>query len=60
MTYNPASGTFALTYLPTGPPLPKSRFVVAVNWNGIFFMDERDKRLLELSYLEVKDMHMIR
>uniref|UniRef100_A0A8C9Y8E5 Myosin VIIBb n=1 Tax=Sander lucioperca TaxID=283035 RepID=A0A8C9Y8E5_SANLU len=43
----------------SGPPLPKSRFVVAVNWNGIFFMDERDKRLLELSYLEVKDMHMI-
>ncbi|XP_039672113.1 unconventional myosin-VIIb-like [Perca fluviatilis] len=43
----------------SGPPLPKSRFVVAVNWNSIFFMDGRDKRLLELSYLEVKDIHMI-
>ncbi|XP_034744582.1 unconventional myosin-VIIb-like isoform X2 [Etheostoma cragini] len=43
----------------SGPPLPKSRFVVAVNWNGIVFMDGRDKRLLELSYLEVKDMRMI-
>ncbi|KAG7227321.1 hypothetical protein INR49_000325 [Caranx melampygus] len=38
----------------SGPPLPKSRFFVAVNWSGIFFMDGREKRLLELSYLEVK------
>uniref|UniRef100_A0A3Q3J003 Myosin VIIBb n=1 Tax=Monopterus albus TaxID=43700 RepID=A0A3Q3J003_MONAL len=38
-----------------GPPLSKSRFVVAVNWSGILFMDEREKRLLELSYLEIKD-----
>uniref|UniRef100_A0A3Q3MPN1 Unconventional myosin-VIIa-like n=1 Tax=Mastacembelus armatus TaxID=205130 RepID=A0A3Q3MPN1_9TELE len=42
--------------LMSGPSLPKSRFVVAVNWSGIFFIDERDKRLLELSYLEVKDV----
>lgn len=39
-----------------GPPLPKSRFVVAVNWSGIFFMDGRDKRLLELPYIEVKSV----
>uniref|UniRef100_A0A3Q3N3P0 Unconventional myosin-VIIa-like n=1 Tax=Mastacembelus armatus TaxID=205130 RepID=A0A3Q3N3P0_9TELE len=44
--------------LMSGPSLPKSRFVVAVNWSGIFFIDERDKRLLELSYLEVKDWHV--
>ncbi|XP_034087946.1 unconventional myosin-VIIb-like [Gymnodraco acuticeps] len=43
----------------SGPPLPKSRFVVAVNWSGIFFMDGRDKRLLELPYLEVKEVHVI-
>ncbi|XP_039999659.1 unconventional myosin-VIIa-like, partial [Xiphias gladius] len=41
----------------SGPPLPKSRFVVAVNWSGIFFMDGREKRLLVLSYLEVKGVH---
>uniref|UniRef100_A0A8C4DJN0 Myosin VIIBb n=1 Tax=Dicentrarchus labrax TaxID=13489 RepID=A0A8C4DJN0_DICLA len=39
----------------SGPPLPKSRFVVAVNWNGILFMDGRDKKLLELPYLEIKE-----
>ncbi|KAF3858548.1 hypothetical protein F7725_011749 [Dissostichus mawsoni] len=44
----------------SGPPLPKSRFVVAVNWSGIFFMDGRDKRLLELPYLEVKEVRIIR
>ncbi|XP_051274407.1 unconventional myosin-VIIa-like isoform X3 [Dicentrarchus labrax] len=43
----------------SGPPLPKSRFVVAVNWNGILFMDGRDKKLLELPYLEIKEVHMI-
>lgn len=42
------------SHVSTGPPLPKSRFVVAVNWSGVFFMDGREKRLLELSYLEVK------
>ncbi|XP_040911103.1 unconventional myosin-VIIa-like [Toxotes jaculatrix] len=43
----------------SGPPLPKSRFVVAVNWSGIFFMDGREKRLLELPYLEVKEVHHV-
>ncbi|XP_071348422.1 unconventional myosin-VIIa-like isoform X2 [Trachinotus anak] len=40
----------------SGPPLPKSRFFVAVNWSGIFFMDGREKRLLELPYLAVKEV----
>uniref|UniRef100_A0A3B4TMB3 Unconventional myosin-VIIa-like n=1 Tax=Seriola dumerili TaxID=41447 RepID=A0A3B4TMB3_SERDU len=40
----------------SGPPLPKSRFVVAVNWKGIFFMDGREKKLREILYLEVKDV----
>uniref|UniRef100_A0A3P8U3G5 Myosin VIIBb n=1 Tax=Amphiprion percula TaxID=161767 RepID=A0A3P8U3G5_AMPPE len=34
----------------SGPPLPKSRFVVAVNWTGILFMERRDKRLPFLLY----------
>lgn len=38
----------------SGPALSKSRFIVAVNWSGVFFIDERDKRLLELPYIEVK------
>uniref|UniRef100_A0A3Q2XB37 Unconventional myosin-VIIa-like n=1 Tax=Hippocampus comes TaxID=109280 RepID=A0A3Q2XB37_HIPCM len=44
----------------SGPTLPKSRFVVAVNWSGIFFMDGRDKKLLELPYLEVKEVRKLR
>ncbi|XP_074506568.1 unconventional myosin-VIIb-like isoform X1 [Sebastes fasciatus] len=43
----------------SGPPLPKCWFVLAVNWNGIFFMDGRDKMLLEIPYLEVKEIRMI-
>ncbi|KAM9459633.1 unconventional myosin-VIIb-like [Salvelinus alpinus] len=37
----------------SGPPLPKSNFIVAINWNGISFQDEKEKKLLELSYPEV-------
>uniref|UniRef100_A0A672ZHG2 Myosin VIIBb n=1 Tax=Sphaeramia orbicularis TaxID=375764 RepID=A0A672ZHG2_9TELE len=44
----------------SGPPLNKSKFVVAVNWSGIFFTDERDRRLIELPYLEVKDVEVLR
>ncbi|XP_018532939.1 unconventional myosin-VIIa isoform X2 [Lates calcarifer] len=43
----------------SGPPLPKSRFFVAVNWSGIFFMDGREKRLLELPYIEMQEVHKI-
>ncbi|KAM6920340.1 unconventional myosin-VIIb-like isoform 1-T1 [Lycodopsis pacificus] len=43
----------------SGPPLSKSRFFVALNWSGIFFMDGRDKSLLEIPYLEVKEVRMI-
>ncbi|XP_061549605.1 unconventional myosin-VIIa-like isoform X2 [Phycodurus eques] len=40
----------------SGPTLAKSRFVMAVNWSGIFFMDGQDKKLLELPYLEVQQV----
>ena len=58
--YNPTFETFAFPYLSTGPPLPKSRFIVAVNSSGIFFMDGRDRRLVELSYIEVKEVRKVR
>uniref|UniRef100_A0A8C7UL55 Myosin VIIBb n=1 Tax=Oncorhynchus mykiss TaxID=8022 RepID=A0A8C7UL55_ONCMY len=37
----------------SGPPLSKSNFIVAINWNGISFQDEKEKKLLELPYPEV-------
>ncbi|XP_066519124.1 unconventional myosin-VIIb [Hoplias malabaricus] len=34
----------------SGPSLPKNKFIMAVNWTGITFLDERERKLLELSY----------
>uniref|UniRef100_A0A3B4VIC1 Unconventional myosin-VIIa-like n=1 Tax=Seriola dumerili TaxID=41447 RepID=A0A3B4VIC1_SERDU len=44
----------------SGPPLPKSKFIVAINWTGITFLDEREKRLLELSFPEVTGVNTVR
>uniref|UniRef100_A0A4W6DJI1 Myosin VIIBa n=1 Tax=Lates calcarifer TaxID=8187 RepID=A0A4W6DJI1_LATCA len=44
----------------SGPPLPKSKFIVAINWTGITFLDEREKRLLQLSFPEVTGVNTIR
>uniref|UniRef100_A0A3Q2QHE4 Myosin VIIB n=1 Tax=Fundulus heteroclitus TaxID=8078 RepID=A0A3Q2QHE4_FUNHE len=41
------------------PPLPKSKFIVAINWAGITFLDEREKRLLELSFPEVTGVNTV-
>uniref|UniRef100_A0A3P8TVQ5 Si:ch73-194h10.2 n=1 Tax=Amphiprion percula TaxID=161767 RepID=A0A3P8TVQ5_AMPPE len=39
--------------------LSKSKFIVAINWTGITFLDEREKRLLELSFPEVTAVNTI-
>ncbi|XP_068175182.1 unconventional myosin-VIIa [Antennarius striatus] len=44
----------------SGPPLPKSSFIVAINWTGITFLDERERRLLELSFPDVTGVNTIR
>lgn len=36
-----------------GPPLPKSDVIVAVNWTGVYFVDEQEQVLLELSFPEI-------
>ncbi|NWU97400.1 MYO7A protein, partial [Upupa epops] len=41
----------------SGPSLPKNHFIVAVNWKGICFLDESEKRLLELTFPEVTGIH---
>lgn len=45
---------------PTGPALPKNKFIVAVNWTGITFLDEKERRLLQLSYPEVTGVITVR
>ncbi|XP_062852568.1 unconventional myosin-VIIb [Trichomycterus rosablanca] len=34
----------------SGPALPKNKFILAINWTGITFLDERERKYLELSY----------
>ncbi|XP_075273720.1 unconventional myosin-VIIb [Opisthocomus hoazin] len=41
----------------SGPSLPKTHFIVAVNWKGICFLDESEKRLLELTFPEITGIH---
>lgn len=40
---------FSYEILP-GPSLPKNKFIMAINWTGITFLDERERKFLELSY----------
>ncbi|EMP42626.1 Myosin-VIIb [Chelonia mydas] len=39
------------------PSLPKNHFIVAINWKGICFLDESEKRLLDLSFPEITGIH---
>ncbi|XP_063263865.1 unconventional myosin-VIIb [Prinia subflava] len=41
----------------SGPSLPKNHFIIAINWKGICFLDESEKRLLELTFPEVTGIH---
>lgn len=36
-----------------GPILPKNDVIVAVNWTGVYFVDEQEQVLLELSFPEI-------
>ncbi|CAI4233127.1 unnamed protein product [Auanema sp. JU1783] len=37
----------------TGPPLPKNEVIIAVNWTGIYVVDDQEQVLLEFSYPEI-------
>lgn len=43
-----------------GPQLPKSNFIVAINWTGLTFLDEKERKLLSLSFPEVTGVNAIR
>uniref|UniRef100_A0A1I7WWK0 Myosin motor domain-containing protein n=1 Tax=Heterorhabditis bacteriophora TaxID=37862 RepID=A0A1I7WWK0_HETBA len=36
-----------------GPPLPRNKVIIAVNWTGIYVVDDKEKVLLEFSYPEI-------
>ncbi|XP_075402443.1 unconventional myosin-VIIa isoform X2 [Tenrec ecaudatus] len=44
---------FYEAYKCSGPSLPKNDVIVAVNWTGVYFVDEQEQVLLELSFPEI-------
>ncbi|XP_076871226.1 unconventional myosin-VIIb [Brachyhypopomus gauderio] len=44
----------------SGPSLPKNKFIMAINWTGITFLDERERKFLELSYPMVTGVNTMR
>ncbi|ESO02636.1 hypothetical protein HELRODRAFT_188784 [Helobdella robusta] len=44
---------FYEAYKFAGPSLPKNDVIIAVNWTGVYVVDETEKVLLELSYPEI-------
>ncbi|KAF4026282.1 hypothetical protein G4228_018407 [Cervus hanglu yarkandensis] len=49
------SRLFEVTTL-SGPRLPKTQLILAVNWKGLYFLDQKEKVLLELSFIEVMSL----
>ena len=37
----------------SGPSLPKNEVIIAVNWTGVYIMDDQEHVLLELSFPEI-------
>ncbi|KAK7829645.1 hypothetical protein U0070_013331 [Myodes glareolus] len=46
------SRLFEVTTL-SGPSLPKTQLILAINWKGVCFLDQKERTLLELSFAEV-------
>uniref|UniRef100_A0A8C9Q4L1 Myosin VIIB n=1 Tax=Spermophilus dauricus TaxID=99837 RepID=A0A8C9Q4L1_SPEDA len=46
------SRLFEVTTL-SGPRLPKTQLILAINWKGLYFLDQRERTLLELSFPEI-------
>ncbi|KAM5326969.1 unconventional myosin-VIIb isoform 1-T1 [Glossophaga mutica] len=40
----------------SGPQLPKTQLILAVNWKGLYFLDKKERTLLELSFPEVMSL----
>ncbi|XP_036093884.1 unconventional myosin-VIIb isoform X3 [Rousettus aegyptiacus] len=40
----------------SGPRLPKTQLILAVNWKGLYFLDQKERMLLELSFPEVMSL----
>ena len=41
------------TVISSGPNLPKNDVIIAVNWTGVYVVDDQEQVLLELSFPEI-------
>lgn len=44
---------FEYIYSNSGPNLPKNDVIIAVNWTGVYVVDDQEQVLLELSFPEI-------
>ena len=44
---------FYEAYKFAGPSLPKNEVIIAVNWTGVYVVDDQEQVLLELSFCEI-------
>lgn len=44
---------FYEAYKFSGPSLPKNDVIIAVNWTGVYVVDDQEQVLLELSFPEI-------
>ena len=40
----------------SGPTLPKNNVIIAVNWTGVYIVDDQKHVLLECSFLEITNV----
>ena len=52
-SYICSSFRFYEAYKFAGPSLPKNDVIIAVNWTGVYVVDDQEQVLLELSFPEI-------
>jgi hypothetical protein len=50
---DPSHSFYTLIYRFSGPTLPKNEVIIAVNWTGVYFVDDEEHVLLECSFPEI-------
>lgn len=51
---------FYQVYTISGPNMPEEEVIIAVNWTGVYVVNEAEDVLLELSYPEIISITSIR
>ena len=51
---------FYEAYKFSGPSLPKNDVIIAVNWTGVYIVDDQEHVLLECSFPEISSVSNVR